>query len=190
MVPFPIGQSARWSGLLLKSNHLFLLPSWTPSLKFHCNLFITFWIMLLPDRKTNKQTNQCFRKYNFLAKGVIIILKSDFGGQYAFWSARHFSWWPGILITAWAPARVIIKVKSHQEKWRHNLKYILPDQNHVFTIIVACKKNWFKKKRRFHRLFKIAINLWTNITIRSNKYDHTWMCNTWQWATNNLGKSP
>ena len=30
-------------------------------------------------------------------------------------------------------------MKGHQEKSRDDSKYILPDQNHVITIIVTCK---------------------------------------------------
>ena len=56
-----------------------------------------------------------------------------------FGSAWRFSWWSNSFIITLALARVIIKVKGHQEKWRDDSKCILPDQNHVITIIVTCK---------------------------------------------------
>ena len=49
----------------------FLLP-WTPKMKFHRNLFITFWVMLLTDRQTNKQTSAT-KKHNLLTKEVISL---------------------------------------------------------------------------------------------------------------------
>ena len=51
-------------------HHLLVLGNTLdPSIKFHCNLFITFWVMLLTDRQTNKQTNQHYQNHNLLCQG-------------------------------------------------------------------------------------------------------------------------
>ena len=58
--PFAVGHSIHVSG------HCGW--TWDPSIKFHCNLFITFWIMLVTDKQTNKQTNASKNK-NLLCQG-------------------------------------------------------------------------------------------------------------------------
>ena len=39
-----------------------------PSIKFHYNPFITFWVMLLTNRQTDRQLNQHYQKHNLLGK--------------------------------------------------------------------------------------------------------------------------
>ena len=48
-----------------------VLPCTTqdPSIKFHPNPFITFWVMLSTDKQTNRQTNQRYQKHNLLCQG-------------------------------------------------------------------------------------------------------------------------
>ena len=60
------GQIVIW--IAPKSNHLFLLPSKTSAIKFICNPFITFWVMLL-ILQIDRQTNKSYRKHNLLCQG-------------------------------------------------------------------------------------------------------------------------
>ena len=45
-----------------KSDHLFPLPPWIPFMIFHCNSFMSLWVILLThgraEKETNRKTNQ------------------------------------------------------------------------------------------------------------------------------------
>ena len=66
MVGFPIGQSAWWSRSLVS------FTTQDPPIKFHRNPFITFYVILLIDkqteRKMDKQTNQWYWKHSLLCQ--------------------------------------------------------------------------------------------------------------------------
>ena len=55
-----------------KINQFFIVPPWGPSIRFHPNLLITFWVMLSTNKQTGRQTNTTRNKPPF-AKEVISI---------------------------------------------------------------------------------------------------------------------
>ena len=63
----PIGQAAWWFRSLPKSNHH--VTTRDPSIIFHHNPFITFWVVLLTDTQTERQTD----KHGSEKRGLCIL---------------------------------------------------------------------------------------------------------------------